>query len=903
MADGLSSGMREGLRPFDAVVLVLCGLGVVLHQATHLHWFIEDAAICFAYARNLATGEGAVPFPGGERIEAFSDPTWIAVLTAFQALGLDGFTVAKPLAMAFSVLTLPIVWWLAREALPEHRGPGALVAPILLTASAQQAIWSASGLENALFGLLLGLALLRTVRESASGGFPWGAAAWLLLVWTRPEGVLYAAVGFGWYAWATLRAGRGWRPLAAWVGVVGVPSVALEAARIAYFAWPLPNTWYAKVVSRGVPWLDWSSRGWNQLRDWADRLWQGYAVPVYVLGLAGTRGRRAALGLAVVAALGASLLWPGTRELRRLAWWPALPDPPEAFASARIVLFVAAGALLPLLGLGRPGGLARSSCGHAMFVGLLFSIVADGDWMGAYRWMGLVTVPGSVLLAVGMVELADAVERRVSGAARWKEAGWVAIALLTAMAFPPNLSQTRDHVYWNRDVTPAAIALRVDHTRALARRAFHTERIVNVDIDQGAFLWWAPDYRQHDIGKLVDVPMARHWFQQRAFVREYVFEEVDPTFANVSLNGFWAHHTGLPYYPEWDERYFHAPSYTTLEGQRFVGLYARRDLVMAERWDGPALRVEFAGGFALEGLSLPAPWTPGRDGYLEAPVSTHVPRAQGEEARMIAFLARDGRVAAFDLELGYGMYPLDWWKPGEVFRGRHAVRVPDDLPPGRYDLGFVLLGPDGRVLPAESAPEGAVLDRPVYAAGEVRFEGVVEVVAGSAFAPRVEAARAEIAPLVASGACEEAERAWVRLLRHRPRDWAWQDEERRAVAPGFAACWAGRAEDQPAEAPGLLERAHDWDHWSPELERVGEPVAERLLAEGAAARRSRDWERAWAAYRDVLRFQPWRAWARRYAEEARDQRLGIANDTRIGVGGEDDRRAVEGKPRGKAIVR
>ncbi|MEO0605955.1 MAG: hypothetical protein AAF211_31290, partial [Myxococcota bacterium] len=129
------------------LALVFCAVAVIVHQAFRGDWFIDDAAIGFAYARNLAEGHGLVPWPGGERIEAYSHPSWVAILAFAHLLGLDGFTVAKPLGMACGVALVPLVHDLARRARPGRNPVGALLAPALLAASGPFAIWAASGLE------------------------------------------------------------------------------------------------------------------------------------------------------------------------------------------------------------------------------------------------------------------------------------------------------------------------------------------------------------------------------------------------------------------------------------------------------------------------------------------------------------------------------------------------------------------------------------------------------------------------------------------------------------------------------------------------------------------------------------------------------------------------------------
>src|SRR5687768_4230048 len=195
-------------RPSHLAVLVLCAVAVVLLQRLRWDWYIDDAAICFSYARNIAAGEGIVPWPGGERVEGFSDPTWIVLLVGFEWFGLDGFAVAKPLAMLFSALCVPVVYRTARIAMPDHDGPAPLFAPVALAFNAQFAIWSASALENSLWCLLLAIAVHQTVLNARTGRFFGSSFAWLLIVWTRPEGIVYAAAGAFWFMSSLALRGR-----------------------------------------------------------------------------------------------------------------------------------------------------------------------------------------------------------------------------------------------------------------------------------------------------------------------------------------------------------------------------------------------------------------------------------------------------------------------------------------------------------------------------------------------------------------------------------------------------------------------------------------------------------------------------------------------------------------------
>ena len=69
-----------------ASVLVALGaayLGHYLVYCTAQPFYIEDAGISFAYARNFVDGEGFATFPGGERVEGYSNALWTFLVAAF----------------------------------------------------------------------------------------------------------------------------------------------------------------------------------------------------------------------------------------------------------------------------------------------------------------------------------------------------------------------------------------------------------------------------------------------------------------------------------------------------------------------------------------------------------------------------------------------------------------------------------------------------------------------------------------------------------------------------------------------------------------------------------------------------------------------------------------------------
>lgn len=244
---------------------------VGVHATAYGRWIVDDAAITFAYARSVATGEGPVLQPGADPVEGYSNPLWLALLVLARWVGLfdrgawfgvpDYVAFPKLLALLGCAGVFACCYAVARSTTARP----ALVTMIAGTAAVPSfVVWTMSGMENALLALaaagiaalLAGAAApdparrLTGVRVAAGCGVLAAVAAL-----TRPDGLVYAAA-FPLAALLLVERGRVGRTLAA----VAVSTVAFAVPAGAYLWWRLatfgeylPNTALAK--SQGLPGL------------------------------------------------------------------------------------------------------------------------------------------------------------------------------------------------------------------------------------------------------------------------------------------------------------------------------------------------------------------------------------------------------------------------------------------------------------------------------------------------------------------------------------------------------------------------------------------------------------------------------------------------------------------------
>ncbi|NCG20631.1 MAG: hypothetical protein GWP91_16605 [Rhodobacterales bacterium] len=847
-------------------VLALCILFAALHQWQVWAWFIEDSAITFAYARNLANGEGLVPWPGGERIEGYSNPTWTALIAFLELFGVIGFSTAKTLALICTAWTLFACYFLTKRAIPnDPHGDAALLAPVVLAGNSVYAMWAGSGLENALFGAFLVTALWRLSVEfdEKSPQRPWSALLFFGLALTRPEGILYGAAAGLWVVIHAWHGGKGWRPLAAWATAILAPFAAITGLRLWYFAWPLPMTYYAKVGTGGTVIHQWNGRGWMQLRSHAQILWQGWFIPIYALGLLGFHGRFAKVLPAVVGG-GFAMMW--------------LPLPDLGLQVRIVVLLLMAG-VLPLASVGNPGWTARAPAWSMAAVTVFFAAYANGDWMRGWRWMSLLAGPASVLFAAAAWEVGQAVQHQLKQPT-WRAPSWVSAVLLVALTVPPNWANTVWFADEGKNETPWVIRRRVQMTHNLASRLFIDEPVVNVDMDMGAFLWWGKQ-RMVDVAGLVDVPIALHTFRDKPFVQEYIFQQQRPHI--VHMHGHWDVTTELTEFADFKANWIELPPWK--DGKRLhSGEFIRRDLFMQPSWTPTEdTKVNFAGGASLQGWDMPnRTLGKGRAFYLDTAWKTWT-RRPNTDFRVFAVISNGSHLATWARPMGYDWLSMDQWGPDEVFRGQYALEVPNHIKKGIYDLGFAILDHAGKPLPAGGFNQEAYVSTQAivpgedahYLRGEVRFTGVVEVVAHDAVDSLAASQRQVALQRADEGACDAAEQAWRTAWLQLPKHDGWKTENQPEIAAALSRCYAVKAAQDAIRAPELLAKAHDWDHREPTFLDVRRPIANTLYQQALDAESAGDFERAFWLYTDLLSFQPTHAWARRHAEICRNERLGL----------------------------
>ena len=166
-------------------------IGVCLICILHLRLLlIDDGFIAHRYAANLVRGHGLV-FTAGQRVEGFSDLSWILLMTIPQLLGWRPELFALTVGVLCGIAAFVVAY---RTATSYFRIPATLAAALVCLAACNADYWitAANGIESGLYSLVVvGAFALLLHRRMLWAGVVLGFATTL-----RPESMALAPIAF-----------------------------------------------------------------------------------------------------------------------------------------------------------------------------------------------------------------------------------------------------------------------------------------------------------------------------------------------------------------------------------------------------------------------------------------------------------------------------------------------------------------------------------------------------------------------------------------------------------------------------------------------------------------------------------------------------------------------------------
>jgi len=251
----------------EALLWLIPALALYALFVLRLEFVQDDAFISFRYVANFLNGHGLV-YNIGERVEGYTSPGWVVLLSLAGALGFDYPAVARFLGILCGAGLPVLAWAVARRTEPQ-RGPLAAAIPAyLVAATASLAYWAAAGLETTAFALAAGVSLYGFLVRRV----PLLAVGLVWAVWLRSEGAVVAAILI---AVETLVIKRFPRMTVAAGALAFVLSLPMVAFKLGYYGALPPNSFYAKT-------------GWDfeQIRGGAEYAGQFFThYPVAAFGL------------------------------------------------------------------------------------------------------------------------------------------------------------------------------------------------------------------------------------------------------------------------------------------------------------------------------------------------------------------------------------------------------------------------------------------------------------------------------------------------------------------------------------------------------------------------------------------------------------------------------------------
>ncbi len=198
---------------------------------------IDDTYITLRFSKNLILGNGPI-FNIGERVEGYSNFSWMALLAAFGWVGIPMEMAMKFLSLGSGLGVLALVWKLSANYFKSDLAITTSV--ILLGFGSFFAVWAVDGLETMFYTMLL-TSLVYTLTTDRTNTLLIGIIASLAAL-TRPEGIMFSLI-----AVSCLTYKKGFLSGLKVIALVAIFAGGYELFRIYYFGQFVSNTALAKV--------------------------------------------------------------------------------------------------------------------------------------------------------------------------------------------------------------------------------------------------------------------------------------------------------------------------------------------------------------------------------------------------------------------------------------------------------------------------------------------------------------------------------------------------------------------------------------------------------------------------------------------------------------------------------
>lgn len=246
--------LAETVPVFLFLTICLAGLAFAAFLKNGRFLGIDDADIFFGYAKNLCNGRGLSFALNGGRCEGTTSMLWLLLCSMCFKLRLGEPGV---LGLSFTLLLASQWIWLRvlSRLLPARNRsmPFLFAYVVMVLSSAGYVTWmTVTLMDTVLWGFLVAwmtLAFLRGTEEENAGTREnaFFVVPFVLAPWARPEAMLVVPCCLALSALFRMTRGKGLRSEFVRGAGFAVSLAALTGFRLAYFGYPFPNTYYAKV--------------------------------------------------------------------------------------------------------------------------------------------------------------------------------------------------------------------------------------------------------------------------------------------------------------------------------------------------------------------------------------------------------------------------------------------------------------------------------------------------------------------------------------------------------------------------------------------------------------------------------------------------------------------------------